>query len=213
VVTRSGTDNWHGGVSTFFRNSVFDSGDIPGTSAGAPFLNRWDPTAYVGGPLLKDKVFFFGSAERILESRSLNFAFPSGLPQSLVDHEAPFDLHSMTRDTRARARLDENLGPHRLTEQFNYTNSHVTDYLPLTATKSLPDTRQNLDGRTLMLGLNDVWTIGGTASPWIVSSYLQYRANPNRTSPAHPDAGIPNTLFNLFDTYTSGSLFGNVPPS
>jgi outer membrane receptor protein involved in Fe transport len=60
-----------------------------------------------------------------------------------------------------------------------------------------------------MLGLNDVWTLGGT-NPWIVDSYFQYQANPTRTSPSHPEAGIPNTLFNLFDTYTSGDLFGNL---
>jgi len=210
VVTRSGTNDWHGGVSTFYRSSAFDSNDIPGATGGAPFLNRWDPTVYAGGPVLKDKVFFFGSAERIWESRDLNFVFPPNLPQSLIDFETPFNKHSLTHDTRARARLDENFSQHRLTEQVNYTNTHVTDYLPLLAAINLPDTRENLDSRTLMLGLNDVWTIGGSASSWIANSYFQYRADPFRTSPSHPSAGIPNTLFNLFDTYTSGDLFGNL---
>jgi len=54
VVTRGGTNDWHGGVSVFFRNSVFDSNDIPAATGGAPFLNRWDPTAYFGGPIVKD---------------------------------------------------------------------------------------------------------------------------------------------------------------
>lgn len=210
VVTRGGTNDWHGGLSTFYRSSAFDSSDIPGSSSGAPFLNRWDPTAYVGGPILKDRVFFFGSAERILESRQLNFVFDPTLPQSLVDFETPFDKHSLTHDTRARARLDENIGQHRISQQINYTNSHVTDYLPLLAANSLPDTRQNLDGRTLMLGLNDLWTIGKGGNSWIVNSYLQYRADPAQTSPSHPESGIPNNLFNRFDTYDSGDLFGNL---
>jgi outer membrane receptor protein involved in Fe transport len=211
VVTRGGTNDWHGGTSVFYRSSVFDSNNIPNSGGkGAPFLNRWDPTLYFGGPVLKDKVFFFGSAERILESRDLNFQFAPTLPPTLVAFEEPFNKHSLTHDTRARARLDENLGAHRLSEQVNYTNSHVTDYLPLLAALNLPDTRQNIDGRTLMLGVNDLWTIGGGGSPWIVNSYFQYRADPTRTSPSHPDAGIPNTLFNLFDTYTSGDLFGNL---
>ena len=60
-----------------------------------------------------------------------------------------------------------------------------------------------------MLGLNDLWTIGGSNS-WIVSSYLQYRADPSQTSPSHPESGIPNNLFNRFDTYDSGGLFGNL---
>jgi hypothetical protein len=210
VVTRGGTNDWHGGVSVFFRNSVFDSNNIPGATGGAPFLNRWDPTAYFGGPIVKDKVFFFGSAERIEESRDLNFTFNPNLPSSLIAFETPFNQHSLTYETRARFKLDENLSRHRLTEQMNYTNTHISDYLPLTASINLPDTRENLDGRTLMLGISDLWTIGDTSNPWIVNSYFQYRDNPLRTSPSHPDAGIPNTLFNLFDTYTSGDEFGNL---
>ena len=209
VVTRGGTNDWHGGVSAFFRNSVFDSNDIPAATGGAPFLNRWDPTAYFGGPIVRDKVFFFGSAERIQESRDLNFTFNPNLPSSLIAFETPFNKHSLTYETRARFKLDENLSRHRLTEQMNYTNTHITDYLPLTASINLPDTRENLDGRTLMMGISDLWTIGDTSNPWISNSYFQYRANPLRTSPSHPNAGIPNTLFNLFDTYTSGDEFGN----
>jgi outer membrane receptor for ferrienterochelin and colicin len=210
VVTRGGTNDWHGGVSAFFRNSVFDSNDIPTATTGAPFLNRWDPTAYFGGPIVKDKVFFFGSAERIQESRDLNFTFNPNLPASLIAFETPFNKHSLTYDTRGRFKLDENLGRHRLTEQMNYTNTHITDYLPLTASINLPDTRENLDGRTLMLGFSDLWTIGDTSNPWVMNSYFQYRADPQRTSPAHPEAGVPNNLFNLFDTYTSGDEFGNL---
>src|SRR5260221_9066524 len=30
VVTRSGTDHWHGRFSLFHRNSAFDSSDVPG---------------------------------------------------------------------------------------------------------------------------------------------------------------------------------------
>jgi len=210
VVTRGGTNDWHGGASVFFRNSVFDSNDIPGATGGAPFLNRWDPDLYFGGPVLKDKVFFFGSIERIQESRDLNFTFNPNLPSSLIAFETPFNKHSLTYDTRGRFKLDENLGRHRLTEQMNYTNTHVTDYLPLTQAINLPDTRENLSGRTLMLGMNDLWTIGDSANSWIANSYFQYRATPLLTQPSHPQAGIPNTLFNLFDTYTSGDEFGDL---
>jgi outer membrane receptor protein involved in Fe transport len=210
VVTREGTNEWHGGLSVFYRNNVFDSNNIPDSNRDAPFLSRWDPTVFLGGPVIKEKVFFFGSAERILESRDLNFIFNPNLPSSLVAFEAPFNKHSLTYTTRGRFRLDENLGRHRLSEQFNYTNNHITDYLPLTASLNLPDTRYNLDGRTLMLGISDLWTFGDTANPWILNAYFQYRDNPTRQSPSHPEAGIPNTLFNLFSVYDSGNEFGDL---
>ena len=209
VVTRGGTNDWHGGLSLFYRSSAFDSNNIPNSGNGAPFLNRWDPTVYVGGPVLKDKVFFFGSAERLLESRNLNFIFNPNLPSSLVAFETPFNLNSLTYTTRGRAKLEENLGNHRLSEQFNYTNNHITRFLPLTAALNLPDTRFNLDSRTLMLGFADVWTFGDTSNSWILNSFFQYRGDPTRQTPCCPAAGIPNTLFNLFSTYTSGDEFGD----
>ncbi len=209
VVTRGGTNDWHGGLSLFYRSSAFDSNNIPDATTGAPFLSRWDPTAYVGGPIVKNKVFFFGSAERLLESRDLNFIFNPNLPSSLIAFETPFNKHSLTYTTRERLKVEENLGRHRLSQQFNYTNNHITDYLPLTASLNLPDTRYNLDGRTLMLGFSDLWTLGDTSNAWILNSYFQYRGNPTRQSPSHPDAGVPNTLFNLFSTYTSGDEFGD----
>jgi outer membrane receptor protein involved in Fe transport len=210
VVTRGGTNDFHGGLSVFYRNNVFDSNNIPGSAKGAPFLSRWDPTVYLGGPIIKEKVFFFGSAERILESRDLNFVFNPNLPSSLVAFEAPFNKHSLIYDTRARFKLDENLGHHRLSEQFNYTNNHLTDYLPLTASLNLPDTRYNVAGRTLMLGFSDLWTLGKMSNPWILNTYFQYRNDPTRQSPSHPQAGIPNNLFNLFSSYTSGDEFGDL---
>jgi hypothetical protein len=209
VLTRSGNNDWHGGLSVFYRNNVFDSNNIPGASAGAPFLSRWDPTAYLGGPILKDRIFFFSSAERILESRDLNFIFNPNLPESLIAFETPFNRHSLTYTTRARFKLDENLGHHRVSEQFNYTNNHITDYLPLTASLNLPDTRYNLDNRTSMLGFSDLWTFGDMSNAWVLNSYFQYRNIPTRQSPSHPEAGTPNTLFNLFSTYTSGDEFGD----
>ncbi len=210
VLTRGGTNSLHGGVSAYYRSSAFDSNDIPDTSKGAPFLNRWDPTIYVGGPVIKDKVFFFGSVERLLESRDLNFIFNPLLPASLVAFEAPFNKHSLTYTTRGRFKLDENLGRHRLSEQANYTNNHITDYLPLTLSLNLPDTRYNLDGSTLMTGISDLWSLGDMSNPWVLDSYFQYRNDPNRQSPSHPQAGVPNNLFNLFSGLNSGDEFGDL---
>lgn len=210
VVTRGGTNQWHGGVSAFYRSSVFDSNNVPDATTGAPFLSRWDPTIYFGGPIVKNKVFFFGSVERLLESRDLNFQFNPDLPSTLIAFETPFNKHSLTYDTRARSRVEEVVGRHRFSEQFNYTNNHITDYLPLTASLNLPDTRYNLDGRTLMLGFSDLWTFGDSSNSWIMNSYYQYRGNPTRQSPSHPDAGTPNTLFNLFSGYNSGDEFGDL---
>jgi hypothetical protein len=209
VVSRSGTNDLHGGISFFHRDSVFDSSDISGQSS-APFLLRYDPSGQFGGPIVKDKVFFFLSGERIRESRSLNFQFPANIPQSLIDFETPFNRHSQTYDTRIRGKVDEQLGRHRLTEQYNYTNTHITDFLPLSAALNLPSTRNNIDSRHSMFGLSDIYLLGDQANPFIVDGFYQYRREPSKTSPAHPQAGAALTLDNLFSSLTTNQNFGDL---
>jgi hypothetical protein len=207
VVSRSGTNDIHGLVSFFHRNSILDSSD--NSLPKAPFLLRFDPAAQVGGPIFKDKVFFFASAERIMESRQLNFAYPAGLPASIQAAEASYDKHSMTDDTRFRVRLDEQLGRHRISEQINYTNNHISDYLPLSLTNSLPSTRSNIGQRYLMIGGSDAWLLGSLSDPFLITSYAQFRAEPSQSSASHPQAGISNTLDNLFSSLDTGDLFGD----
>ena len=207
VITKSGGNDTHGLASVYHRNSVFDSSDIPGTDP--PYLLRWDYDLAAGGAIVRDKVFWFGSAEEIHENRQLNFVAPAGTPQFLIDNEDRFNEPTTDRETRLFAKLDQVLGKHRLTEQVNYTNVHVNSTNPLSLSTSLPSTRTNLGDRNLLLGFGDTATLGNSASPWILSVRGQYRDEPTLTSPAHPQAG-PNTIFNIFSGFNTGGIFGDV---
>ena len=82
VITKSGGNEYHGLASIFFRNKIFDSSNsLDPNETEAPFLQRWDYSVALGGPIVKDKVFFFGSGERIRENRELNFVPPPNTPQ------------------------------------------------------------------------------------------------------------------------------------
>jgi hypothetical protein len=207
VVSRRGTNDWHGLVSFFHRNYKLDSTD--NALPKAPFELRWDPSAQAGGSLIKGKLFVFAAAERIMESRQLNFVFPAGVPAILVANENSYDKHSMTNDTRFRVRFDEQLKRHQLSEQVNYTNNHVSDYLPLSATENLPSTRGNIGQRYLMVGGSDAWLLGALSNPLLITSYAQFRGEPSTLSPSHPEAGISNTLDNLFSGLDTNGLFGD----
>jgi carboxypeptidase family protein len=67
IVTQSGTNQWHGTAFEFLRNNVldtpnfFDQGDAP------PF-RRNQFGASMGGPVRKDKTFFFGNYEGLRQS-------------------------------------------------------------------------------------------------------------------------------------------------
>jgi hypothetical protein len=202
VATKSGTNDWHGSASLFHRNYLLDTADVPDSTV--PFLLRWDTSTTVGGPLVKDRVFFFGAAERIREARQANFQFPSDFPLSLKLEEESINEHGENYESRGFARLDEVLGRHRLTEEVNLNNAHFTD------SGNQPSGRSDVDQRRLMLGIHDTMSWGDPSNPYLLSSYFQFRREPALTRPAHLELGLPSTYVNLFSGLTTGSLFGDV---
>ena len=207
VITRSGGQDLHGLASVFLRNNVFDSSDIPGTSV--PYLLRWDYDAALGGPIVKDKLFWFASAERIHQNEQLNFVVPPGTPDILVQQEKAYGRPAVDRETRVFGKLSEVVGRHVLAEEMNYTNAHVGNFLPLSQSTSLPSTRQNTGYRTLLFGVTDTATLGDRNNPYVLNLYGQFRGEPSSISPAHPEAG-PNTIFNIFSDYNTGGIFGDL---
>jgi outer membrane receptor protein involved in Fe transport len=208
VVSKSGTSQWHGLVSAFHRNSALDSSDVPGVRT--PFLLRWDPNANLGGPVVRDRVFFFAALERIRETRALNFIFPQAVTDFLKAREKAFDQHNQTFDTRSFLKLDEHLGDHRLTEEMSLDNAHATNFLPLSQATSLPSTRTDADSRSLMWGLHDTATLGSRGNPFLLSAYVQYRSEPFAERPANPQASPATTLFNIFSGLNTGRLSGDL---
>jgi hypothetical protein len=72
VVTRSGSNQFHGSAYEFFRNSVMDANDWFNNANGNPIpgLKRNNFGGTVGGPIRKDKTFFFFDYEGTRESTS-----------------------------------------------------------------------------------------------------------------------------------------------
>ncbi len=69
VVTRSGSNQFHGNAYEFFRNSVMDANDWFANRNGQaiPPLKRNNFGGTVGGPIRKDKTFFFFDYEGLRE--------------------------------------------------------------------------------------------------------------------------------------------------
>lgn len=81
LTTRSGTNNFHGGVYEYFRNDVMDANDWFANAAGkghAPERHN-DFGSFLGGPIRIDKTFFFVSYEgaRLRLPQSLLINVPS----------------------------------------------------------------------------------------------------------------------------------------
>ena len=95
VTTRSGTNDFHGGVYEYFRNDIFDANDWFANAAGQPRAaeRHNDFGAFAGGPIWKDKTFFFLSYEgaRLRLPQSSVFDVPS----ASIRQSAPASLAPM----------------------------------------------------------------------------------------------------------------------
>jgi hypothetical protein len=65
VVTKSGANTLHGTGFEYFRNEVLDANNWFADNKGLPkpALRQNDFGGVLGGPIIKDKLFFFGSYE------------------------------------------------------------------------------------------------------------------------------------------------------
>ena len=69
AITRSGTNSFHGDAYEFLRNSSLDSRDF--FDANIPPFRRNQFGASAGGPIQKDKTFFFGDYEGLRQAQGI----------------------------------------------------------------------------------------------------------------------------------------------
>jgi hypothetical protein len=81
IVSRSGSNEFHGSAFDYFRNEALDANDWFANAAGLPraALRQNDFGAVFGGPILKDRTFFFFSYEglRAMQPTTAIFVVPS----------------------------------------------------------------------------------------------------------------------------------------
>jgi Carboxypeptidase regulatory-like domain/TonB dependent receptor len=81
VVTKSGTNTLHGTAFEYLRNDVLDANDWFADNKGLkkPALRQNDFGGVLGGPIIKDKLFFFGSYEglRVRQPQIANTYVPT----------------------------------------------------------------------------------------------------------------------------------------
>lgn len=82
VVTKSGSNDVRGRAFLFGRDDSLDSSNVSGQKA--PKLTRTDSGGYFGGPIVKNRTWFFGAFEMLRETRSSNFDL-SRVPDVIKD--------------------------------------------------------------------------------------------------------------------------------
>ncbi|HLK32515.1 MAG TPA: carboxypeptidase regulatory-like domain-containing protein, partial [Terriglobales bacterium] len=83
AVTKSGTNSLHGDVYEFLRNSALDARNYFDPTQ-IPAFRRNQFGAALGGPIVKDKTFFFGDYEGLRENQGITATVP--VPSDAVRH-------------------------------------------------------------------------------------------------------------------------------
>ncbi|MGH9717598.1 MAG: carboxypeptidase regulatory-like domain-containing protein [Candidatus Acidiferrales bacterium] len=101
MVSKSGTNNLHGSAYEYFRNSALDArdffdvsnnGTINPTPIAKPEFRQNQFGATLGGPIKKDKLFFFGNYEGLRSSLGQNNNVLVPEPYVLANDELPCGL-------------------------------------------------------------------------------------------------------------------------
>ena len=87
VTTKSGSNAWHGSLFEFVRNTKLDARNYFSTTPTKFNLNQFGGS--VGGPIRKDKTFFFVDGEQKFQRQGITF---TGLVPSLAMRNGDFTL-------------------------------------------------------------------------------------------------------------------------
>jgi hypothetical protein len=152
AVTKSGTNKFEGTVYGFFRNSNMIGGKVRDTEVNRGDVNNSQYGFAVGGPIIKDKLFFFANLEIEKRSDLGSYFLPSapGVTGSNVSRVLESDMVAVSNmlktkfgyDTGAikdfKHNADNNKGLVRLDFNINKNHTLTASYNFLDAFKDKP---------------------------------------------------------------------------
>ncbi|MFI5183112.1 MAG: TonB-dependent receptor domain-containing protein [Vicinamibacteria bacterium] len=144
IVTRSGSNDFQASAFAFGRNDALDSSNIP--NQDAPKLERYQWGGSLGGPIRRDKAYFFGTFEVLSEDRGVNIdrsKIPDFVASGLATPggKEDFGIAPHTHRLNGMVKFDVNLGPRqRLLIQANRSDQDDSGEIssPVLGTIALP---------------------------------------------------------------------------
>ena len=216
IVTKSGTNEWHGSAYEYFRHQALDARSLLQPAPQADTLHQSQFGGTLGGPIKKDKFFFFVNYEG--QRRTESPTFPSTLVANLGRINAakaqlglaPEDLNVLktVNPDNGIAKFDYQLNQkHRLSFRYNIEDARDLNVLVGNTLDGggigAPSSGHNLFLRDQSL----VGTVSSQLKPNLVSMFLAQYARRHYDFPGvtgQPNLDIPNTLlfghnFGVFD--------------
>ena len=165
LVTKSGTNEFHGDVYWYRRDSTLNANSWSNNRSGAKktYYRRDQPGFVIGGPIKRNKTFFFGTFEQtkakspqtfsgnapLAEFRAGNFQklmFSDGRPMTIYN---PFDTYKDASGVTKRNPFPNNIIP---ASMIDPVSQKVMKYIPLP--NSVPTNAFTFANNFYMQGIN-----------------------------------------------------------
>lgn len=212
IITRSGTNDWHGALYEYFRNNVLDATNIL-QATGAHVLRQNQFGGAIGGPVRKDKTFLYANYELQRRGESpfyntavlKNFSAINAVKVNTFGLAPEPNLNSVLRTNNTDngfVRLDHNFNEkHILYTRYFINDGRLTNQSPLNDGFDLPSAFKNnfYRDQSLAGGLTSVFT------PRLVN---EFRAQFARRSFGFPTVTTQPHL-EVSNTFTVGVNRGN----
>jgi hypothetical protein len=172
MVIKSGTNQFHGVVYEFLRNSQLDANDFFSNKAGRPLTsfkrNQYGFTA--GGPIIRDKAFFFFNYEALrLRSRGQS----SGTVPTTLERHGDF--------SQSRQLVGSTCSPVQIfdpsTTRANPAGGFLRDPFPGNV---IPTSRQDKVGANIATYFPDPTSSGAACTG--INNFLSNKSNPTDTN-------------------------------
>jgi hypothetical protein len=139
IVTRSGTNQFHGSAYEYFRNDALDARNVLQTTGAKPELRQNQYGGSIGGPIWKDRTFFFFDFEGL---RQVSGTTDIGTVPTMSEWDAINSQNGLT--------------PQSLLSTTNGTAGHAIDPVALAYLKLFPQPTNSSLTSNLVISPNKI---------------------------------------------------------
>lgn len=207
VVTKSGGNDLHGSFAFFMIPKRFNDSNVQGIKPN----NRRDiqPDTTLGGPILRDRIWFFGSYRRIQQDQTVNNA--------PVPRERRGNLYFV----KVTGQMNAN---HRLSSTFQYDRTHQKNAVirgTVEPGRNFANLSSGISSATMqisspsafgtritggpMVGANYNWVMSNTRVLQFVASWMV-----SKPSNAEPNDGATLAPTKIIQTNAAGNITGSL---
>ena len=202
IVTKSGGNDVHGSAAFFVIPESFNSTNVPGGATNT--RKSIQPDFTLGGPIAKNRVWFFGAYRRLQEDQVVNNA------------QVPLQRRGNQIYVKGTAELG---GRQRLTASFQWDRTDSANAVLRTTGTGAPSTTAGLSNATPALAAPSAWGTLVTGGPlvgvnytWVMKSNLlfQFIASDMINKPQNSAPQDVLGVSRVIQTNTAGNIAGSL---